>query len=201
MRTGRRRKGSRPFIHRAVDEPLQLVLEVLLGRVLAGFSTWRRSRATGLASRKTLHALPKGSGSISPSSATLVESLQLLQWLRVSMEASSSLNGCTCAFCPPGRRHPHSKLLSPGQENSNRVHDVTWTPHRSDCVYLICSVTFNPLFFYHVLEYTRLARRKPPRACVDSVNFYVTNHVLIDLTISSSPKSRAIRHVHDHRSK
>lgn len=33
--------GSPPFIDCAVYEPLQLVLEVLLGRVLAGFSTWR----------------------------------------------------------------------------------------------------------------------------------------------------------------
>lgn len=41
------RQVSPPFIHRAVDEPLQLVLEVLLGRVLAGFSTCRH---TGLAS-------------------------------------------------------------------------------------------------------------------------------------------------------
>lgn len=38
-----------------------------------------------------------------PSSATLVVSLKLLQWLRVSMEASSSLKGCTVACCPPGK--------------------------------------------------------------------------------------------------
>lgn len=41
-------------------------------------------------------------GGALPSSATLVVSLKLLQWLRVSMEASSSLKGCTCPCCPPG---------------------------------------------------------------------------------------------------
>lgn len=37
------RTGFPPFIDCAVYEPLQLVLEILLGRVLAGFSTWRHT--------------------------------------------------------------------------------------------------------------------------------------------------------------
>lgn len=36
-----------------------------------------------------------------PSSAMLAVSLRLLQWLSVSMEASSSLKGCTAPCCPP----------------------------------------------------------------------------------------------------
>lgn len=46
-----------------------------------------------------------------PSSATLVVSLKLLQWLRVSMEASSSLKGCTCPCCPPEERTDRHKRI------------------------------------------------------------------------------------------
>lgn len=35
--------GFLPLIHSAVYEPLQLVLEVLLGCVLTGLSTWQRN--------------------------------------------------------------------------------------------------------------------------------------------------------------
>lgn len=58
-----------------------------------------------------------------PSSATLMASLKLLQWLRVSMEASSSLKGCTCPCCPPGGktkgvRHQRKKYFSPIRSNA-----------------------------------------------------------------------------------
>lgn len=59
-----------------------------------------------------------------PSSATLALSLKLLQWLRVSMEASSSLKGCTCPCCPPGGKHTSTGNIT----QSNQVKCISAVP-------------------------------------------------------------------------
>lgn len=42
----RKKPQQSPLVHCAVDEPLQLVLEILLGCVLAGLSTWQHTKAS-----------------------------------------------------------------------------------------------------------------------------------------------------------
>lgn len=59
-----------------------------------------------------------------PSSATLVASLKLLQWLSVSTEASSSLKGCTALCCPPGTPAKWTKF--PQRLKKIKKNQSTW---------------------------------------------------------------------------
>lgn len=87
-----------------------------------------------------------------PSSATLVVSLKLLQWLRVSIEASSSLKGCTFPWCPPEKK---KETGNKSQSNTlQQVHYVILTLHRycsNCCCYLICFMYSTCLFLLVLL--------------------------------------------------
>lgn len=105
----------KPLIHCAVDVHLQFVLEVLLSHFFSFTSCqtgWELVKCCFLLSlsstQELIHAfalhcivINKWDHKYPPSSAALVLSLRLLQWLRVSIDASSSLNGWTFPCCPP----------------------------------------------------------------------------------------------------
>lgn len=107
----------KPLIHCAVDVHLQFVLEVLLSHFFSFTSCqtgWELVKCCFLLSlsstQELIHAfalhcivINKWDHKYPPSSAALVLSLRLLQWLRVSIDESSSLNGWTFPCCPPAK--------------------------------------------------------------------------------------------------
>lgn len=125
-----------------------------------------------------------------PSSATLAVSLKLLQWLRVSMEASSSLKGCTCPCCPPGGKKQKQKHISTGNiTQSNQVKcisavqqvsvhslcnpgstQVLWQIQQlSNQSYVLCT-PYLLYFYYLIWKCTMLSGSRATHACVDCVN-------------------------------